>query len=86
MVLIISRPSSQADVSPFQSEVHRPGQEGQVHSLDGYSRSRRLQIQISQLPLDGGGQGRPRNAKEDVHSPGQSSYWRAVDVKSRQFP
>lgn len=86
MDLIISRPSSQADVSPFQSEVHRSGQEGQVYSLDGYSRSRRLQIQISQLPLDGGGQGRPRNAKEDVHSPGQSSYWRAVDVKSRQFP
>lgn len=86
IVLIVSHSSSQADVSPFQSEVHRLGQEGQVYSLDGYSRSRRLQIQISQLPLDGGGQGRPRNAKEDVHSPGQSSYWRAVDVKSRQFP
>lgn len=77
--------SSQEDVPPVQSEVHGSGQEGQIYSLDGYSRSRRLQIQISQLPLDGGGEGRPRNAKEDVHSPGQSGYWRTVDVKSRQF-
>lgn len=73
--LIMCCPLSQADVPSVQSEVHRSGQEGQIHSLDGYSCSRRLQVQISQLPLDGGGEGRPRNAKEDVHSPGQSGYW-----------
>lgn len=40
-------PSSQADVPPVQSEVHWSGQKGQIHSLDGYSCSRRLQVQIS---------------------------------------
>lgn len=36
--------------------------------------------------MDGGGQGGPRDAQTHVHPPGQSGYWRAVDVESGQLP
>lgn len=64
----------QADVSSVQSEVHRSGQEGQVYPPDGHRCSRRLQVQVPQFPLDGSGEGRPRDAKEDVHPPGQPRH------------
>jgi hypothetical protein len=37
-------------------------------------------------PVDHCGQGRPRDAQEDVHPPGQPNDGRAVDAKSRLLP
>lgn len=72
-------PPSQEDVSPVQSENKRPGQKSPVRPARGHRVCGRLSLQVPQFTLDGGRQGRPGDAREDVHSPGQPAHRRAVD-------
>lgn len=75
----------QAHVPATEGELQRDGQKGQIHPADGHRDGGRLQVQVPELPLDGGWEGRPRGAQTHVRPPGQSSHWRAVDVQGGQL-
>ena len=76
----------QADVPAVQGESVWTRQAGQVHPAHGPCRRRRLSLQVPQLALDGGGQGRPGDAKKDVHPPRLTKHRRAMDVEARLLP
>ena len=59
----------QENVPAVQGEGLRAGQEGQVHPPDGHRGRGRLQVQVPQQQVDGGGQSGPGDAQEDVHPP-----------------
>lgn len=62
------------------------GQKGQIHNVDGHRGRRRLPLQVPQLTVGHGGQGRPRNAQTHVHPPRLAEHGRAVDAKGSVLP
>jgi len=58
----------------------------QVHPDDGHRRRRRLSLQVPELVLAGGRQGRPGDAQENVHPPGLAVDRRAVDEQTSLIP
>ncbi|GBM40146.1 hypothetical protein AVEN_100560-1 [Araneus ventricosus] len=75
-----------AYVPCLQSPSQRSGQKGQIHPVDGHCGRRRLSLQVPQQQVGGGRQGRPRDAQEDVHTPGLTLHGGTVDAKGGLFP
>lgn len=74
-IAFISMTCVQAHVPATEGELQRDGQKGQIHPADGHRDGGWLQVQVPELPLDGGWEGRPRGAQTHVRPPGQSSHW-----------
>ena len=76
----------QANVPADEVPNVRPEPEGKVHSPAGRRLGGRLSLQVPQQQMDRGREGGPRDAKEDVHPPGQPSHRGAVDAEGGLLP
>ena len=76
----------QANVPADEVPNVRPEPEGKVHSPTGRRLGGRLPLQVPQQPMDRGWKGGPRDAKEDVHPPGQPGHRGAVDAEGGLLP
>ena len=76
----------QANVPADEVPNVRPEPEGKVHSPTGRRLGGRLPLQVPQQQMDRGREGGPRDAKEDVHPPGQSGHRGAVDAEGGLLP
>ena len=60
--------------------------EGEVHPPPRRRLCGRLPLQVPQQSMDRGREGRPRDAEEDVHPPGQPGDRGAVDAEGGLLP
>ena len=76
----------QANVPADEVPHVRAEPEGEVHPPPRRRLCRRLPLQVPQQSMDRGREGRPRDAEEDVHPPGQPHNGGAVDAEGGLLP